>query len=125
MLTFCQSKQTCFDIRGETLREINTLPLFESFDPIPLRWLTSLDNLFSSSVQEEDPYSRIKSVTRWYIAGFYKKPKVAYFGRYSIALLKERRENRTCNTKKKRFSLVQPECCVVAGFKEAVQSHHW
>ena len=24
---------------------------------------------------EEDPYSRIKGVVRWYLSGFYKKPK--------------------------------------------------
>ncbi|CAH1785610.1 unnamed protein product [Owenia fusiformis] len=32
-------------------------------------------DLLSQAVQQEDAYSRIKAVVRWYIAGFYKKPK--------------------------------------------------
>ena len=27
---------------------------------------------------EEDPFTRIKQVVRWYVAGFYKKPKVGH-----------------------------------------------
>ena len=30
----------------------------------------------SRAVLEESPYSRMKSVVRWYLSGFYKKPKV-------------------------------------------------
>ena len=29
-----------------------------------------------SAVVEEDPFTRLKIITKWYIAGFYKKPKV-------------------------------------------------
>ena len=32
--------------------------------------------LFVSAVQEEDAFSRMKEVVRWYLSGFYKKPKV-------------------------------------------------
>jgi len=28
------------------------------------------------TILEEDPFTRIKQVVRWYVAGFYKKPKV-------------------------------------------------
>jgi len=27
---------------------------------------------------EEDPFTRMKMVVRWYLSGFYKKPKVHY-----------------------------------------------
>lgn len=29
------------------------------------------------AVQEEDPFTRFKMVVRWYLSGFYKKPKVS------------------------------------------------
>ncbi|XP_060771046.1 oxysterol-binding protein-related protein 5 isoform X1 [Neoarius graeffei] len=32
-------------------------------------------NLLSQAVTEESPYCRIKQVLRWYLSGFYKKPK--------------------------------------------------
>uniref|UniRef100_A0A452J7Q8 Oxysterol-binding protein n=1 Tax=Gopherus agassizii TaxID=38772 RepID=A0A452J7Q8_9SAUR len=32
-------------------------------------------DLLSQAALEEDPYSRIKQVLRWYLSGFYKKPK--------------------------------------------------
>ncbi|XP_076861792.1 oxysterol-binding protein-related protein 5 isoform X2 [Brachyhypopomus gauderio] len=32
-------------------------------------------NLLSQAVREESPYCRIKQVLRWYLSGFYKKPK--------------------------------------------------
>ncbi|MBZ3886232.1 Oxysterol-binding protein-related protein 5 [Sciurus carolinensis] len=32
-------------------------------------------DLLSSAAREDDPYSRIKLVLRWYLSGFYKKPK--------------------------------------------------
>ncbi|XP_062847052.1 oxysterol-binding protein-related protein 5 [Trichomycterus rosablanca] len=32
-------------------------------------------NLLSQAVTEENPYCRIKQVLRWYLSGFYKKPK--------------------------------------------------
>ncbi|XP_070199099.1 oxysterol-binding protein-related protein 8-like isoform X4 [Littorina saxatilis] len=32
-------------------------------------------NILTQAVVEESPYSRIKSVVRWYLSGFYKKPK--------------------------------------------------
>jgi hypothetical protein len=31
----------------------------------------------SRAVLQEDPYTRIKSVVKWYLSGFYKKPKVS------------------------------------------------
>uniref|UniRef100_A0A4W5MQC5 Oxysterol-binding protein n=1 Tax=Hucho hucho TaxID=62062 RepID=A0A4W5MQC5_9TELE len=32
-------------------------------------------NLLSEAAREESPYGRIKQVVRWYLSGFYKKPK--------------------------------------------------
>ncbi|KAG0726030.1 Oxysterol-binding protein-related protein 8 [Chionoecetes opilio] len=32
-------------------------------------------DLLSKAVQEDDPYTRMKEVVRWYLSGFYKKPK--------------------------------------------------
>ncbi|KAK8719058.1 hypothetical protein OTU49_014277, partial [Cherax quadricarinatus] len=32
-------------------------------------------DLLSKAVQEDDPFTRMKQVTRWYLSGFYKKPK--------------------------------------------------
>jgi len=32
--------------------------------------------IHQEQVLEESPYSRMKSVVRWYLSGFYKKPKV-------------------------------------------------
>jgi len=32
-------------------------------------------NILAETVKEEDPYSRLKGVVRWYLSGFYKKPK--------------------------------------------------
>ncbi|KAM9372818.1 oxysterol-binding protein-related protein 5 [Phaethornis superciliosus] len=32
-------------------------------------------DLLSQAVLEDDPYSRMKQVVRWYLSGFYKKPK--------------------------------------------------
>ena len=32
----------------------------------------------SRAILQEDPYTRIKSVVKWYLSGFYKKPKVMY-----------------------------------------------
>ncbi|XP_078488779.1 oxysterol-binding protein-related protein 8 [Ciona intestinalis] len=32
-------------------------------------------DLLSSSAIEENPYNRIKGITKWYLSGFYKKPK--------------------------------------------------
>lgn len=32
--------------------------------------------LFCRAAREEDAYSRMKEVVRWYLSGFYKKPKV-------------------------------------------------
>ncbi|XP_041365973.1 oxysterol-binding protein-related protein 8-like isoform X2 [Gigantopelta aegis] len=32
-------------------------------------------DILSEAVLHEDPYTRIKDVTRWYLSGFYKKPK--------------------------------------------------
>lgn len=32
--------------------------------------------LYHRATAEDDPYSRIKLVLRWYLSGFYKKPKV-------------------------------------------------
>ncbi|XP_071497434.1 oxysterol-binding protein-related protein 8-like, partial [Diadema antillarum] len=32
-------------------------------------------DIISKAVQEEDPFSRMKEVVRWYLSGFYKKPK--------------------------------------------------
>ena len=33
-------------------------------------------SLYCSAVKEENPYTRIKEVVKWYLSGFYKKPKV-------------------------------------------------
>ena len=30
---------------------------------------------FYSAVKEESPYDRMKTIVRWYLSGFYKKPK--------------------------------------------------
>ncbi|KAH0620956.1 hypothetical protein JD844_021879, partial [Phrynosoma platyrhinos] len=35
-------------------------------------------DLLSQAALEEDPYCRIKQVLRWYLSGFYKKPKVSH-----------------------------------------------
>lgn len=32
-------------------------------------------DILSKAVQEDDPFTRMKEVTRWYLSGFYKKPK--------------------------------------------------
>ncbi|XP_013408205.1 oxysterol-binding protein-related protein 8 [Lingula anatina] len=34
-------------------------------------------DILSGAVLQEDPYSRMKSVVKWYVSGFYKKPKGA------------------------------------------------
>ncbi len=66
-----------------------------------------------SAVNEEDPYSRIKSITRWYIAGFYKKPKVS--------LVNEQKLIHFENVVVIRFDPV----VFVSGPQKAVQSDHW
>ncbi|RMC00174.1 hypothetical protein DUI87_22776 [Hirundo rustica rustica] len=35
-------------------------------------------DLLSQAVLEDDPYTRMKQVLRWYLSGFYKKPKVSH-----------------------------------------------
>ncbi|XP_066967248.1 oxysterol-binding protein-related protein 8 isoform X25 [Macrobrachium rosenbergii] len=32
-------------------------------------------DLIAKAVQEDDPYTRMKEIVRWYLSGFYKKPK--------------------------------------------------
>ena len=32
-------------------------------------------NFLSDAVQQDDPFSRMKLVIKWYLSGFYKKPK--------------------------------------------------
>ena len=34
---------------------------------------------FFSAAREENPYNRIKEIVKWYLSGFYKKPKVWVF----------------------------------------------
>jgi hypothetical protein len=31
--------------------------------------------IFYSAVKEDEPFNRMKSVVKWYLSGFYKKPK--------------------------------------------------
>ena len=39
------------------------------------------------AVSQEDPYTRMKSVVKWYLSGFYKKPKVSIHEFYIMFLL--------------------------------------
>jgi hypothetical protein len=32
------------------------------------------------AVKQESPYDRMKLVVKWYLSGFYKKPKVRFLG---------------------------------------------
>jgi hypothetical protein len=42
-----------------------------------LSYLIIVDHHFScSAVKQESPYDRMKQVVKWYLSGFYKKPKV-------------------------------------------------
>ena len=34
--------------------------------------------LFFRAALEENPYFRLKKVVKWYLSGFYKKPKVVF-----------------------------------------------
>ena len=39
-------------------------------------FIYNLDAGFCRAAREENAYSRMKEVVRWYLSGFYKKPKV-------------------------------------------------
>ncbi|GCB65815.1 hypothetical protein scyTo_0010013, partial [Scyliorhinus torazame] len=47
-------------------------------------------DFLSQAAAEENPYSRLKKVTRWYLSGFYKKPKVCIHKLISFNIFKEK-----------------------------------
>ena len=96
------------------------------------------------AMAHDDAYSRMKDVVRWYLSGFYKKPKVslpsvnAFISRYGYFCYES-----TCYTNHKYIlnlchamnenAMQWKNCCgkyvlkccfVAAGPEEAVQSHH-
>jgi len=43
-------------------------------------------DMFYRAMLEEDPFTRMKMVVRWYLSGFYKKPKVSYVSLFAVLL---------------------------------------
>ncbi|GCB64243.1 hypothetical protein scyTo_0000255 [Scyliorhinus torazame] len=50
-------------------------------------------DLLSQAALEENAYNRMKQVVRWYLSGFYKKPKVSHHPPVSVFYISNRKDN--------------------------------